>query len=275
MLKGLILLFAILLFACPTKVGAFARHISPYRRMAALNSAGDGGGVGLGDIGAAAAIAAESGGAGEAESAIPWKDRIQRSSAISRKVRGGNYVQIATVDTEGRPHCRTVVFRGFLEVAASGGGAAMRMITDARSEKVEQARARPACEMVWWFSKSSEQYRIAGELQFVGGEVAAEGENNHEFARELQIARKSQWGNLSDMAREQFYWEQPGVDHCPAVAAPPAGGRDADGKVLPPPENFLLMLLWPKKVKYLRLTDNFAQLDEVQGESWTAKRVNP
>ena len=44
------------------------------------------------------------------------------------------------------------------------------------------------------------------------------------------------------MAREQFYWGDPGVAYSgkPDV---PAGGQSDDGKVLPPPHNFLLMLL--------------------------------
>ena len=32
------------------------------------------------------------------EGAVPWRDRIEASVAKSRKVRGGNYVQLATVD---------------------------------------------------------------------------------------------------------------------------------------------------------------------------------
>ena len=41
-----------------------------------------------------------------------WKQNLVNSIARSRKVRGGNYVQMATVDAENRPHNRTVVFRG-------------------------------------------------------------------------------------------------------------------------------------------------------------------
>ena len=81
----------------------------------------------------------------------PWRSRIDRSIAKSRKIRGGNYVQIATVDDQGLPACRTVVFRGFLE-NEDKSSIAMKMITDARSEKVAQIAANPGCEMVWWFS---------------------------------------------------------------------------------------------------------------------------
>ena len=41
-----------------------------------------------------------------------WHARIEGSIARSRKVKGGNYVQLATVDEDGDPACRTVVFRG-------------------------------------------------------------------------------------------------------------------------------------------------------------------
>jgi hypothetical protein len=33
--------------------------------------------------------------------------------------------------------------------------------------------------------------------------------------------------------------------------------------VLPPPDNFLVLIMKPIKVKYLRLSDNFAQLDKL------------
>ena len=80
------------------------------------------------------------------------------------------------------------------------------------------------------------------------------------------------WGNLSDSAREQFYWDDPGSPFLPSSSSsktttmtttPPRGGRDVEsGRVLPPPDNFLLMLLYPFRVDYLRLTDNYHRVDE-------------
>ncbi len=63
------------------------------------------------------------------------------------------------------------------------------------------------------------------------------------------------------MAREQFYWGDPGVAYSgkPDV---PAGGQSNDRTVLPPPHNFLLMLLIPTHVDYLRLTNNYHQVDK-------------
>ncbi len=229
-----------------------------------------------------------------------WRDKIEISIAKSRKIKGGNYVQIATVDpTTLEPRCRTIVFRGFLksdpsEKKADSRGddhlvlpCIMKMITDRRSNKFQEVTSREAtataatesngtkinsAEMVWWFSKSSEQYRIRGQLKFVGAD---------ETNPYLLQSRKEQWGNLSDMAREQFYWQDPGLtyDNMHMTATIPAGGRDEDGKVLPAPENFLLMLLYPTRCDYLRLRDNFRQIDDViEGENewtWASKRVNP
>jgi len=205
----------------------------------------------------------------------------------SRKVRGGNYVQLATADNKGNPACRTVVFRGFLDVGTAERGTemAMKMITDARSEKVKHAAHNPAAELVWWFSKSSEQYRVAGKLVFVGNSKSdpAAGALTRlpaEVQTRLRNARQQQWANLRDTGREQFYWKQPGVSYSGSPDVPSGGRREEDGKVLPPPDNFLLMLLVPNKVKYLRLTDNFAQesvrvADSSGSISWINSHVNP
>jgi pyridoxamine 5'-phosphate oxidase len=137
---------------------------------------------------------------------------------------------------------------------------------------------------------------VRGQLQFIGSDgpldddISDDAKQNAEeyIAKKfLTEQRRQQWGNLSDMAREQFYWENPGE---PFVVTPsastsstiPTGGRDDDGKVLPPPDTFLLMLLYPTRVDYLRLSDNYHQVDDLERDDgmersgrWIAKRVNP
>jgi len=195
-----------------------------------------------------------------------WTLRIKRSIDKSRRIKGGNYVQVATVDADGKPHCRTVVHRGFLESAGKPGEQAFKIITDSRSQKVQHGLNSAACELVWWFSQSSEQYRFESTMQLVG--PTEEGE--------LQAARQEQWTKLSDPAREQFFWDKPGVPYTGAPSVP-KGGRGEDGEVLPPPDVFLLVLLWPSRVKYLRLSDNYAQDEEFDnaGMRWKPTRVNP
>ena len=107
---------------------------------------------------------------------VPWRERITDSIARSRKIRGGNYVQLATVDSNSAPRCRTVVFRGF---APDGR---LKIITDNRSAKVKESRRVEVC---WWFSQSSEQYRFAGDITYIGQDGS-----DDDVAQ-----RKQQWGN--------------------------------------------------------------------------------
>lgn len=66
---------------------------------------------------------------------------------------------------------------------------------------------------------------------------------------------------------------------------PNSGTNTQQGNIPPPPDTFQLLLLHPKQVKYLRLKDNFAQLDQLVEKSssgddetsrnWLSRRVNP
>jgi pyridoxamine 5'-phosphate oxidase len=207
---------------------------------------------------------------------ISWKARIDKSIARSRKIRGSNYVQISTV-SNGEPRCRTVVFRGFqrlpsdhtIAVECDDIPCVMKMITDNRSNKVSEAASKSAAEMVWWFPKTSEQYRIRGSLVFVGG-----GDFELDEDSTLSAARKEQWGNLSDGAREQFFWQDPGIPYS-GESRVPKGGRDDEGTLLVAPKTFLLMFLLPSHIDYLRLGDNFRQIDELVEKNWVSIRVNP
>ena len=92
-----------------------------------------------------------------------WRSLLEVSVAKSRKIRGSNYVQISTVNQDGEPRCRTVVFRGFLNsvnlpedhaMSPINGGhfdgkpCVMKMCTDLRSKKVEEVAHQPISEMV-------------------------------------------------------------------------------------------------------------------------------
>lgn len=212
-----------------------------------------------------------------------WRTLIGISNAKTRKIRGSNYVQLATVDVNGQPRCRTVVFRGFLNLPeehkyhnkCDGESCVMRMITDLRSAKVGQVTSHPsnAAEMVWWFPKTTEQYRINGNLIFVGN-----GNFPDDYDKALTNARKEIWGNISDSARESFFDSNaPGEIYSGDNPHIPIGGRDEDGNLLPPPDNFLLMLLIPQSVDYLCLSNMFRQTDELDAlaKDWSSVRLNP
>ena len=73
----------------------------------------------------------------ESSNEVPsWKVMVDTSSKKARKIKGGNYVQIATVEkceeeNVWKPRCRTVVFRGFTN-RQEDGTIGLKMITDAR-----------------------------------------------------------------------------------------------------------------------------------------------
>lgn len=227
------------------------------------------------------------------ETSKSWRSLLEVSIAKTRRTRGSNYVQIATVDPgSGEPRVRTVVFRGFIKdlphdhslnnwCDADHKPCLMKMCTDLRSKKVEQTEQQPIAELVWWFPKSSEQYRIRGRLHLVGDDDVDD--------RALAIARKELWGGISDTARESFFGSLiPGMPYCEELTTDdnsktvPPGGRDEEGKVLPPPRNFLLMILDPQEVDYLRLTGaQYRQVDkrgtsaDDANKAWSWERVNP
>ncbi len=236
-----------------------------------------------------------------------WRAFLDLSIARSRKIRGSNYVQIATVDSiTNEPRCRTVVFRGFLALPTTTGlnittttsnnenvgsttapvdpstsflidpvtnkpvSCILKMCTDLRSEKVHQTGPT---EVVWWFPKTSEQYRIRGTMILIGNDRTTATEQD----RALMIARKEMWGSLTDSSRESFLTTQrPGDVYADETTRSDGnGGRDDDGKIIqPPPDTFLLMLILPNRCDYLNLTNMFRQIDLLNDGKWQAQRVN-
>jgi pyridoxamine 5'-phosphate oxidase len=229
------------------------------------------------------------------ETSKSWRSLLEVSISKTRHVRGSNYVQLATVDPgTGEPRVRTLVFRGFVGGLPPGHSLGnnwcdedrkpclMKMCTDLRSKKVEQAERQPIAELVWWFPELSEQYRVRGRLVLVGDDDDADD-------TALTTVRQELWDRLSDPARESFFGSSmPGTPYCEESANDsnsedvPPGGRDEQGRLLPPPRNFLLMILDPQEVDYLRLTGaQYRQVDRRaatadDGETaWSWERVNP
>ncbi|EQC41499.1 hypothetical protein SDRG_01466 [Saprolegnia diclina VS20] len=187
-----------------------------------------------------------------ASSLTPWKQRLHEAIEANRHIPGTHYLQMATVAQDGAPQCRTVVFRGF------EGETGLTMITDARSAKVAQLTANPACEVAWWLPQNGEQFRIAGDVELVTPDADAKG------------LRTQLWHKLRESMRQQFFWPEPNT---PFTDAPVPVVSSAT-----PPPTFLVLVLWPKQVKYLRLHDSFAQVDTLDvatDPAWMSRRINP
>ncbi|NJM69433.1 MAG: pyridoxamine 5'-phosphate oxidase [Scytonema sp. RU_4_4] len=189
----------------------------------------------------------------------PWRSPLARALHRNRSQPHSRYFQLATVQTDGRPANRTVVFRGFLSDTNL-----LKIITDTRSQKFNQILHQPWAEVCWYFCVTREQFRIAGELTLIDA--------NHPDS-ELQKARQVAWQDLSDNARVQFAWPHPGQprDHQEAFSS---SLSDPDT----PSGNFCLLLLDPVMVDHLELRgdpqNRWCYLKD-NSHTWSTTAINP
>ena len=166
------------------------------------------------------------------------------------------FAQLATIDVEGRPTNRTLVFRRFTNENE------LVFTTDARSKKAEQLEETPWAELCWWFPPRREQFRIQGRAYLSDGS---------DFA-EFALARSEIWNELKEAAKRSFTWPVPGQ-------------RLADSSefLVPVPESipphFSLLLLRPERVDHLDLQPDPHHREihtrDASGLRWTNERVNP
>ena len=184
------------------------------------------------------------------------------------------YVQLATVRPDGRPACRTVVFRGFTADDLPGlPSCALQFTTDTRSEKCDQLAANPAVEGCWWFPASQEQYRIQGTLRLITAEYSEESEDEEQAA--LAKVRRIMWARMSPRARLSWLWPAPkseraedsspetdDADYNPTLPAenepagryPMASDPDSLASTGVPLPTFALLLLLPTAVDHFQLS---------------------
>ncbi|MFN6535438.1 MAG: Npun_F5749 family FMN-dependent PPOX-type flavoprotein [Nostoc sp. EkiNYC01] len=193
-------------------------------------------------------------------SLAPWRGAIAHALHRNRSLVYARYLQLATVQANGRPANRTLVFRGFLEDTNQ-----LKFITDSRSAKADQIQQQPWAEVCWYFPNTREQFRITGCLTLV---------DNDDSHQHLKPARISTWQELSDTARLQFAWPHPGKTRVKEAQAfePPA-----PDPVQPLP-NFCLLLLDPVEVDHLELRgepQNRKFYGRDENQEWFCEEINP
>jgi len=195
----------------------------------------------------------------ELEDLAPWRSLLAKALHRNRSLVYSRYLQLATVTPEGKPANRTIVFRGFLDNTNQ-----LKFITDSRSQKVEEIEKTPWGEICWYFPKTREQFRLTGKLIIV--------QANHPHPK-IDQARKNTWQEISDNARQQFTWPNPGEKRIEVSAFE-----------LPPPNlenplsNFCLLLLEPKKVEHLELRgepQNRWLYQKHNNQTWSTQAINP
>ncbi len=187
----------------------------------------------------------------------PWRTPLARALHSNRSLVYSRYPQLATVDSQGRPHNRTIVFRGF-----SGDTNTLEFITDQRSEKVAQIHQQPWAELCWYFPQTREQFRLAGWVQII------DGSHSSPLA---QTARHHRWQSLSAAGRQQFTWPHPGQPRQGDLPTAPTAPHA-------PPAHFCLLWLCPQHVDHLELRGNPQNRYSYQkgaDQIWIVQEVNP
>ncbi|MBM0742714.1 pyridoxamine 5'-phosphate oxidase family protein [Phormidium sp. CLA17] len=188
----------------------------------------------------------------------PWRSPLARALHRNRSLVYARYFQLATIRADGHPANRTVVFRGFLDNTNQ-----LKMITDARSEKADQIDQNAWGEACWYFPKTREQFRLLGQLTLV--------RDNCTDAHLLE-ARARSWQELSDAARVQFAWSNPGVPRDDTGFNPPL--PDA----ITPLSHFCLLLLDSTRIDHLELKgdpQNRSIYSFSDAIGWSMQSVNP
>ena len=190
-----------------------------------------------------------------------WRSHLARSLHQHRNQPEARFLQLATVGLDQRPRNRTVVFRGFLENCDRYKDC-LKIVTDSRSQKIEQIHANPWAEINWYFTKTRSQFRILGKLILV---------NHQSTDLELQQARLAAWQALSESARIQFVWAHPRE---PRIDFPEITTPDPSQ----PLDSFCLLLLEPTECDRLELRgapqNRYLYLRDEQG-NWIEREVNP
>ncbi|MBD2526340.1 Npun_F5749 family FMN-dependent PPOX-type flavoprotein [Nostoc sp. FACHB-133] len=193
-------------------------------------------------------------------SLAPWRGAIAHALHRNRSLVYARYLQLATVQPNGRPANRTLVFRGFLEDTNQ-----LRFITDTRSAKADQIQQQPWAEICWYFPNTREQFRMAGDLTLISSD------DSHQ---NLQPARIAMWQELSDAARLQFGWPHPGKPRIKEAGAFESSPPDP----IEPLSNFCLLLLDPVQVDHLELRgepQNRWLYHRNQQQEWSSEAINP
>jgi PPOX class probable FMN-dependent enzyme len=194
----------------------------------------------------------------ETEKLAPWRSPLARALHHNRSLPQSRYFQLATVRKNRSPANRTVVYRGFREQTNQ-----IQIISDIRSEKIQQINDSPWGEICWYFSQTREQFRFTGTLTF----ISATDSN-------LQSIRLQVWQQLSNAARLQFAWpkpKQPRIAEKEAFLPP-------NPSVNEPLPDFGLLLFDSIEVDHLELRGEpqnrwIYQLD--QQHEWRVKSINP
>jgi pyridoxamine 5'-phosphate oxidase len=176
----------------------------------------------------------------------PWLELLRTSTASARPL----IVALASVDSKGCPHVRSVICRKIDEDGS------LWFASDARSGKNSQIRPSPMVEVVCWLPATREQFRLAGEVSIISGSMTE--------SREL-------WRRMTPQSRAMFFWPAPGEKK---TLDDPSFTRSSDAAQ--PPPAFELIVLHPTTVEHLMLSPHpHRRRRWTLGNEWQSEEINP
>lgn len=160
-------------------------------------------------------------------------------------------MQLATVDPLGQPSLRTVILRGVTDTGD------LYFFSDARAQKVKDLAQQPQAALCIWWRKTSEQFRFSGLVSIHRGEDDA-----------WQERRKQLWLAQSEENQALFLGPPPGTPLSDEAPAPAATNEV--------PDTFVLLVLTPTRIDYLRLGRPHERLGFTRTASgWHCQRLVP
>jgi len=197
-----------------------------------------------------------------------WREELERSIEKEKGKPASRFMTLATVKA-GEPRARTVVFRGFMDDDDGGDvklDGVLKIITDVRSEKMQEIKDNPKAEIMWYFLDTREQYRIRGTLDVITDKDSSE-------AR--QKWRSQQWEEISPGMKQSYEWPSPGQ------ARTEENDDDKKDYLDPKPSvdvspNFALIMMVPERVDVLKLRESPQKrhVHSKNGDGWTVQRIN-
>jgi len=205
----------------------------------------------------------------------PWVEALNKAIHLGgtknrRLIKANKYFQLATTAPDGRPHCRTIVFRGFHKGCTKYSDCAMTFITDSRTEKIADLKANRHAELCCWISGANTQFRIAGEMSVL------KATDNDSDPQDEKI-RAEFWERLprhttafctgGDPGKPLNSQEEGGGEQKEPEAAskgqqghvPSSSSVELSSSDVAPHKNFAVLVLEPTYVDQLRLGGNQAR----------------
>lgn len=174
---------------------------------------------------------------------ISWQKKLASALTLNEEVAQSRYFQLATIDTDGTPCCRTMVFREFAEAESR-----LVMHTDLRSDKVGQLNYHKLAEICWYFPQTREQFRLKGKIELICSP-------DHP----LGAQRTVHWRGLSDEVRAGY--AQPAIRENKCTTKVLVSNQHL------PQEAFALLQLTVDRVDHL-------QLQRLPHKRWLYQRDN-